>query len=68
MKNALIKSLGIIPDWSGKKISEIGKLATLKDNPDRIKQLLFELKTIAEGTVGSLIASGIVGLINGMVL
>lgn len=50
------------------KISEIGKLATLKDNPDRIKQLLSELKTIAEGTVGSLIASGIVGLINGMVL
>ena len=45
------------------KLNEIENLVDTKSNPSKLKQLLVELKNIAEGAVGSLIATGIVGLV-----
>lgn len=45
------------------KLDSIEELVRNKNNPSRIKELLLDVKNLALGTAGSLIASGIVGLI-----
>lgn len=41
------------------RISELEKLAEKKENPGKVKMLLTEVKNLAIGVAGSLIASGI---------
>lgn len=48
-------------------ISAVEDLIKSKNNPTKLKQLLYELKTIAEGVVGGLIATGIVQLLTSLI-
>ena len=49
------------------KIEEISVLAQKRENPNRIKVLLGNIKTLALGVGENLIATGILGLLQGMI-
>lgn len=49
-----------------RRLGELEKLVYEKENPDRIKNILADIKNLAIGTGGSLIASGIVGMIGSL--
>lgn len=49
------------------KVNEISVLVKKQEKPDRIKNLLSDIKNLAIGVGGSLIASGIVNLLQGMI-
>ncbi len=49
------------------KINEIETLLQKRENPGRIKILLADIKNLSIGIAGSLIASGIVGLIDAVI-
>ncbi len=49
------------------KVDEISFLVKKQEKPDRIKSLLCDIKNLAIGVGGSLIASGIVNLLQGIV-
>ena len=48
------------------KVNEVSDLAETKSNPSRIKILLGDIKNLAIGVSGSLIASGIISLVQGV--
>ncbi len=45
------------------KVDELEEIIKKKSNPDRVKLLLGDIKSLAMGVTGSLIASGIVALL-----
>ena len=49
------------------KLDEAQKLASAKNNPGRLKTLLVDLKNLAIGVAGSLIASGIAQQLSGVI-
>lgn len=49
------------------KIDEIETLVQKRENPSRIKVLLADIKNLSIGVAGSLIASGIISLVNAIV-
>ena len=49
------------------KVDEISFLVKKQEKPDRIKSLLCDIKNLAIGVGGSLIASGIANLLQGIV-
>lgn len=45
------------------KVDELAEIVEKKGNPDKVKTLLGDIKNLAMGVTGSLIASGIVALL-----
>ena len=61
--NMLDTEFGKSADELRGKLDEISKLVQKRDNPGRIQILLNDIKNLAIGVSGSLIASGIWGLL-----
>ena len=61
--NMLDTEFGKSADELRGKLDEISELVQKRDNPGRIQILLNDIKNLAIGVSGSLIASGICGLL-----